>query len=472
MTFILTLANSQQVLQVSDRRLSWDGKLIDDGSNKAGVFLCVDARHIFGFTGLAKYGTFDTRRWLLNALYECCPPDYQINKIMPRLKERATTDFQNIPVLQHLDPRRKRLSIMFSGYNYYANPPLSAYGILTNYQNFITGKDETCAWDHFEMNCWTEKRPLDRPGTFIQRIGSWAAMSGDDETVLREMLREPKPLAAIADKAVTLVREMADRPRANRTIGKQLSVVALHRDNTAEVWSRYYPESAGFRMYAPDSVVGISKLRRQAIADLALSMDSESGPELWAIPIVRKNAPCPCTSRKRYRDCHGRSRPERTKTGTERISKKRILRVGLRTRQEKGVDLTDEEMMKLIGEQWLHFAPFAYSEYLKKGRGAILINLAEATTTGRGLVIEPVYIAEKSDELKRRGGWPHDEGDKTIKLISSYDPEKMIIFILAHKSGRINTMFMASQDTDRTPHGLHRKGKSSNSFGHQSIFLG
>jgi hypothetical protein len=74
----------------------------------------------------------------LNALYECCPPDYQINQIMPRLKERATTDFQSLPVLQQLDPRRKRLSIIFSGYNYYANPPLSAYGILTNYQNFIT----------------------------------------------------------------------------------------------------------------------------------------------------------------------------------------------------------------------------------------------------------------------------------------------------------------------------------------------
>lgn len=472
MTLILTLVNSEQVIQISDRRLSWDGELVDDESNKAGVFLCADARHVFGFTGLAKCDTFDTRRWLLNALYECCAPDYQINKIMPRLKTRANEDFQNLPVLGELDPRRKRLSIMFSGYNYYANPPLSAYGILTNYQNFATGKDDTNAWDHFEMNCWTEKRPLDRPCTLIQRIGNWAAMTNEDEIALRKMLRESKPLAAIADKAVTLVREMAGRPRANGTIGRQISVVALHRDKTAEVWSRYYPESAGHQMYVPDLVVGINKLRRQAIADLSCSMDTETGPELWAIPIVHKNAPCPCNGGKRYKECHGRTGSPRTTRGGARIPKAKTMRVGLRVRHEHGVDLTDEEMLKLLGEQWLLFAALAYGEYLQKGRGAIFINLADSNTTGRGIVIDPVYVAENSEELKRRGGWPHDEGEKTIKLISSYDPEQMIIFILSHKSGRINTMYMASKDSNLTPRILHKGRGSSSSSRRHAVVLG
>ena len=115
MTFILALGNREQFIQVSDRRLSWNGKLVDDESNKAGILLCKDARQVFGFTGLAKYGKFDTRHWLLNALYECCPPDYRINQIMLRLRERATRDFQFLPALKGLDPRRKRLSIMFSG---------------------------------------------------------------------------------------------------------------------------------------------------------------------------------------------------------------------------------------------------------------------------------------------------------------------------------------------------------------------
>jgi hypothetical protein len=142
MTFILALGNREQFIQISDRRLSWDGKLVDDESNKAGILLCKDARHIFGFTGLAKYGNFNTRQWLLNALYECCPPDYEINRIVPRLMNRATKDFNTLPALKSLDLRRKRLSIMFCGYNYYVDPPMGALGILTNFQNFQTGKDK------------------------------------------------------------------------------------------------------------------------------------------------------------------------------------------------------------------------------------------------------------------------------------------------------------------------------------------
>jgi hypothetical protein len=62
MTFILALGNREQFIQISDQRLSWDGKLVEDESNKAGILLCKDARHIFGFTGLAKYGNFNTRQ--------------------------------------------------------------------------------------------------------------------------------------------------------------------------------------------------------------------------------------------------------------------------------------------------------------------------------------------------------------------------------------------------------------------------
>jgi hypothetical protein len=279
-------------------------------------------------------------------------------------------------------------------------------------------------------------------------------MKDEDERALRQMLLDRKPLMPIADKAVTIVRQIADRQRALGTIGKQLSVVALNRDDTKEVWSRYYPESAGFQMYAPDSVVGINKLRRQAIADFSAYIDGVAGPELWAIPITRKNAPCPCSNGKRYKDCHGRSQPIKRKSEA-RIQKDRMMRVALRARQENGVSLTDEEMTRFIGEQWPHFARFAYSAYCEHGRGAIFINLATATTTGAGLLIDPIYLAKNSQELELRGGWPHDQGDRTIKLISSYDPARMVIFIIAHKSGRINTMHLQSEDTKLSPQDLY-----------------
>ena len=70
MTFILTLGNGDQVIQLSDRRLTVDGTLHDDESNKAGVLISDDARLAFGFTGLARIGSFATQQWLAAALNE------------------------------------------------------------------------------------------------------------------------------------------------------------------------------------------------------------------------------------------------------------------------------------------------------------------------------------------------------------------------------------------------------------------
>lgn len=52
-------------------------------------------------------------------------------------------------------------------------------------------------------------------------------MVTSDEALLRGLLSERKPAEAIVDKAVQLIREMADRPQAIGTIGKQLSSIIL-----------------------------------------------------------------------------------------------------------------------------------------------------------------------------------------------------------------------------------------------------
>jgi hypothetical protein len=44
MTLILGLANQQQVILISDRRLSANGKVVEDESNKATTFNLQDAR--------------------------------------------------------------------------------------------------------------------------------------------------------------------------------------------------------------------------------------------------------------------------------------------------------------------------------------------------------------------------------------------------------------------------------------------
>jgi len=66
---------------------------VEDESNKVGVFISSNARLAFGFTCLAKYGNFDTQRWLLKNLVGLGPPDYEAKPILDRLTEKATEDF-------------------------------------------------------------------------------------------------------------------------------------------------------------------------------------------------------------------------------------------------------------------------------------------------------------------------------------------------------------------------------------------
>lgn len=456
MTFILSLGNREQFIQVSDRRLSCNGRLIDDESNKAGILLCQDARHVFGFTGLAKYKNFDTGRWLLNALYECCPPDYQINKIMPRLKDRATNDFQTIRVLKSLATGTKRLSIIFSGYNYYGNPPLGATGILTNFQDFQTGIDSSEAWDHFKMNCWTEIRPLDREFTSIQRIGAWGAMTANDEQQLRKLLLDLKPYQAISDKAVSLIREMADRPKARGTIGKQISVVIVQRDTTQHVLATYNSAKLGSKTYVPDEIIGISDTRRRAVADREVWIEGSMGPEISIIPKVYKNAPCPCQSGERYRDCHGMSSKRRRVKVPTQSSEVRYMKFTGTVRRERP-DFNDDHLLKWIRENWILFARMGYGGFVSEGRGVIFINLHEARIDDDGIFFSPAYLTEKSEQmqaLEMREDWLEAEGKKTRDLIATYDPEQLIILIFERKHGRVSTVYMGTDDPNFTPRHL------------------
>ncbi len=456
MTLILSLGNREQFIQVSDRRLSWNGRLKNDESNKAGILLCRDARHAFGFTGLAQYDSFNTRRWLLNALYECCPPDYQINKIMPRLKDRATKDFKRISILRSLGAGTRRLSIMFSGYNYYSDPPLGATGILTNFQDFETGIDATEAWDHFKMNCWTEIRPLDREFTSIQRIGAWGAMTADDESQLRKLLLDRKPFQAISDKAVSLVREMADRSRAKGTIGKQISVVVVQRDQTQHVLATYNSAKLGSKTFVPDEIVGISDTRRRAVADREVWIEGSTGPETSLIPKVHKNAHCPCKSGEKYRNCHGSSNKRRQVKVKTASSEVRYMRFTGTMRRERP-DFTDDQLLKWVRENWILFARMGYGGFVSQGRGVIFINLHEARIDDDGVFFSPSYLTEKSEQmqaLERRDDWLDEEGKKTRDLIATYDPEQLIVLIFERKHGRVSTVYVGTDDPNFTPRHL------------------
>ena len=306
MTLIITFGNCDHITQLSDRRLTYDGKLIEDESNKASILFCANGKLAIGFTGLAKAYEFETRSWLLKAIFDSSPPDYTAKNILERLTKKATIDFNNIPALLNTSRKNKRLSIIFSGYLYHHDPPLAVYAIMTNFQNFNNLPDEE-ARDNFNCKYWSEIRPNKDNFTLVQKIGFWTAFNDNDADQIRALLIKKVPPKATIDKSISIIREVADRRITNDCIGKQLSRITIHRDKTKPVESGYYPLFAKPETITPDIVYAYSNLHLTVENIRVEPVDPATTPPL-TFPKIHKNHPCPCGSGKKYKHCHGKIR--------------------------------------------------------------------------------------------------------------------------------------------------------------------
>jgi hypothetical protein len=312
MSLILTLGNREQVIQVSDRRVTVNGLLQDDDSdesNKCGVINCKGGRLAYGFTGLAKSSKFETREWLPDALLDSGPPDYSALGITNRLKDRATRDFQNRPEIKSLQPGQKRLSVLISGYLYNRSPPYLVYALLTNFVE-LNGAENSEAWDHFKCHYWSECSPFQENLTLVRTVGFWSAIKDNELAVLRKLLEERRPVEAILGKALEVMRVAADRQEAKGTIGKQLSSIVLPSDPFSLWTGTYHSEKLTHKVYLPDAIILESDKRRKYARDVCIE---SINPNTSLLPLrtskIPKNSPCPCGSGKKFKKCHGRHKP-------------------------------------------------------------------------------------------------------------------------------------------------------------------
>ena len=117
MTFAIVTANADQVIQVSDRRLTLQGQLFKDSLNKAGHAVCDDASFLYCFTGLAYVdGDYTTSPWLLDVLYDAAQWSHKYRDIWDALAEEATNFFRSSVYLQNLPADQRRLTVMITGY--------------------------------------------------------------------------------------------------------------------------------------------------------------------------------------------------------------------------------------------------------------------------------------------------------------------------------------------------------------------
>jgi hypothetical protein len=310
MTLVIALANADQVIQVSDRQLTdAQGRPCVLPENKATILTLADARLICGFAGLARAGRFRTGQWILNALLEAAADDHLAHRTVERFTASATSRFAQPDIAEAVSREHRGLSILLTGYRDHVEGPRLIAALVTNFQNFETGRDEP-PWDKFRATYWSMRECEPNP-TYIQRIGHWPAMMSADEQRLRAALEARMSQQTLVNLGVGLVREIAARPSARGTIGAELSSAVLPPLRPPElargeipVVGGLHPVGAAHVWRGVNQVVSISGL------ELAL-MDPQFGPvertpeTATLVQKVGRNKLCPCGSGKKYKKCHG-----------------------------------------------------------------------------------------------------------------------------------------------------------------------
>jgi hypothetical protein len=314
MTLHLTLFGSDYAILISDRRLSNNGKTITDEYNKATVLEFDDARLVCGFTGIATIGnikrpTFSTQDWLLDALHQTASPDYFSVPTLQRLKEHCSKAFREHSSLKSLSSDNRKLAFLFAGFNYDGQSACPTAhrcaAVLTNFRGFAGVYDLPGEPNDFVLREIDMSRDT-RVGVF----GRWPAISPQDIADLNDMLGSNKPADAVVARAIDIVRKATSKQVAKNTIGQQLNTIILPADRSRPAQCAYNVHKASTTHYEPDHVV-LTSTRQLMIKSAMIYASDASGnhaptaPPI-VVPKVHRNAPCPCGSRIRYRNCHGR----------------------------------------------------------------------------------------------------------------------------------------------------------------------
>lgn len=113
-------------------------------------------------------------------------------------------------------------------------------------------------------------------------------------------------------------------------------------------------------------------------------------------------------------------------------------------KQIEALDTADQHVT-FIRSQWAGLAAFAWEKYQSEGRGAIVIDLRNATIVKGNLNVPTYYVAAGSQRLSERGGWPSAD---VAEVIQDYDPEQDVILLFLRLDGDV---FHYNVSDDLTP---------------------
>jgi hypothetical protein len=140
--------------------------------------------------------------------------------------------------------------------------------------------------------------------TCIQRIGDYSLLPEQKFTVLRRLLQERKPAYAIEEVMQKIVLDAAQSPKARGVVGTSLSTIRISSNRVIPVSGGYSPNKSVTKVFLPDVVYLMPHGSLVAKAPTLMAVNTDTQP--LKVRKVRQDFPCPCGSKKRYKNCHGK----------------------------------------------------------------------------------------------------------------------------------------------------------------------
>jgi hypothetical protein len=97
-------------------------------------------------------------------------------------------------------------------------------------------------------------------------------------------------------------------------------------------------------------------------------------------------------------------------------------------------DEAEQRHRKFLEESHARISSIAREGYREHGRGVIFIfeDGILDVMEGRAATVTIEYVADQSEALQRRGGWPSEQH---ALLVSDYDPDSSMIILVGRRQG-------------------------------------
>ena len=224
MTLNLFLANSDRCIVLSDRRLIENGRVMDSQATKVATIVGLDGRAVMAYTGLAKFGSFDSSRWLLEAIGAAGAGHRSIAGSVPELLRLLQAKVDSLGIKRADD---RRMSVTLLGYLYGGGGPVAHVWRLSNYEGDRLDRGEVRDTGDFVMAAAAQTTS---DAVLAYPSGPASAFTAEEQSALVRLLGERRPASAVIGKAVEVMRRIANEPASQGWIGIDYTSAILPSD--------------------------------------------------------------------------------------------------------------------------------------------------------------------------------------------------------------------------------------------------